>query len=125
MVLPVLGHLADTLKENKALRADVEALVVAAEIALTWFSLHARHSPTCARLKKHIVPDGARNSGLAKDYGGRYATDEERERIPCTCGHDEAQKVLCLALARPGVRKVVDQATSRAAATTGICSGKR
>ena len=37
---------------------------------------------------------------------------------------DDAEVELWKALARRGVRKVLDQATSRAAATSGICSGK-
>ena len=37
---------------------------------------------------------------------------------------DDAEVELWKALARRGVRKGLDQATSRAAATSGICSGK-
>lgn len=98
-----------------ALSDDLEAVAVAGSIAFEWLALHSRHSPTCQREKSHIVPDGARHSGLAKDYGGRYATDEELERIPCTCGLAELQNALCHALALPRVQALLLKPQGRCA----------
>lgn len=68
------------------------------EIAFEWLSLHGRHAPHCKHVRCRIVPQEPR-SGLCKDYGGRYATEEELEKIACTCGLDDMQKALCQAAA--------------------------
>ena len=70
--------------------------VIACEIAFEWLSLYGRHAPTCGRIINRIVPQEPR-SGMMKDYGGRYATDEELENIPCTCGLVKVHRALCQA----------------------------
>ncbi len=66
------------------------------ELAFKWLSLHGRHAEHCKRVRSRIVPQQPR-SGLCKDYGGRYATDEELAKITCTCGLDDVHKALCQA----------------------------
>jgi hypothetical protein len=78
--------------------------------AFTWLTTHSQHPPYCDRWR--IVPDGAHRSGLTKDYGGRYATDDE---APCTCGLDALHNTLCqvataLAATEPAPRDEVREA---------------
>ena len=64
------------------------------EIAFRWLSLNARHADFCKRVRARIMPQESR-SGMCKDYGGRYATEEELAKVVCTCGLDDVHKVLC------------------------------
>jgi len=67
----------------------------ALERTYAWLMEHGDHNPTCSRRQPLMVPDGAYRSGLTKDCGGRYATDEERAKVPCSCGWDELIALLC------------------------------
>ena len=71
----------------------------AIDAAFEWLCLHALHAPTCERSTNHIMPMEPR-SGLCKDYGGRYRTDEEIEALPCTCGLKDVLATLCEATGR-------------------------
>lgn len=90
-------YTADLVKEGLELGRENDRLRAAVESAFKWLAVSARHDPTCNRVKSRIVPDGAYYSGLCKDYGGRYATDEELEKVPCTCGLADLHNILCQA----------------------------
>ncbi len=64
------------------------------EMAFQWLSLNGRHAPDCARMVNRIMPQNP-TSGLCKDYGGHYLTEEEREKIACSCGLDDLLRSLC------------------------------
>ena len=87
----VMGNIEKLADERDALRADVEALAVAQELAVE-----------AAHLALETVPDGG-----------------HRERVLTMI--DRSNRAV---LARHGVVALLDQATPRAAATSGICSGK-
>ena len=70
-------------------------LKYANELAFKWLSLHSRHPDYCKRTQSRIMPETAYNDGLSKNYGGRYATEEEIVKVACTCGLDEVLKALC------------------------------
>jgi hypothetical protein len=69
----------------------------AGQMAFEWLSLYALHAKDCPKYHRRIVADGAYRSGLCKDYGGRYQTDEELAKATCECGLEEIQNALCQA----------------------------
>ncbi|KKM60280.1 hypothetical protein LCGC14_1543430 [marine sediment metagenome] len=79
------------------LMSNTEKLTTANRLAFEWLAKYGLHPPTCERTKARIVPNGAYVSGLGKDYGGRYATEEELARVRCTCGLEEVHSALCQA----------------------------
>ncbi len=79
-----------------AYRAAHDLSSSANELAFKWLNLHSRHAPTCRKVTDRIMPQEPR-SGLCKDYGGRYRTEQESSCLPCTCGLDEALDALCQA----------------------------
>ena len=76
-------------------QARCAKLEAALDITFTWLTTNAIHPPTCRRSKQRTTPDGPYYSGLGKNFGGRYLTDEERELIPCSCGLDDVHNLIC------------------------------
>ncbi len=70
------------------------------EMAFRWLSQHAQHAYFCKKVRDRITPQESR-SGLCKDYGGRYATEEELAKIDCSCGLDDVHDALCQASSAP------------------------
>ena len=66
------------------------------EIAFKWLSLYSQHPAFCKRVLARIVSQEPR-SGLSKDYGVRYATEDELAKVACTGGLDDVLKALCQA----------------------------
>ena len=91
----------DPPKVSQAEKAgrDASGKQEAIDAAFKWLTLHALHAPTCERSTNRIMPMEPR-SGLCKDYGGRYRTDEEIEALRCTCGLGDVLEALCQATGR-------------------------
>ena len=66
------------------------------EIAFKWLAQYGQHAAHCKKVRCHIVAQKPR-SGLCKDYGGRYATEEELAEVDCTCGLVDVINALCQA----------------------------
>ena len=66
------------------------------KMTFRWLSLYGQHAPDCTWMVNRIMPQNP-TSGLCKDYGGRYRTDEELEKVGCSCGLGDLLNSLCQA----------------------------